>query len=132
MKVTETIMPGGNWGEAGRLASFITGWLEDNGFPGHDAEVSVMIANYPVPSGTSVPCVAQLVITRPCGMRPVHLVSGSVEESREDAIGSMLRAFWAETGVSSVEELGIRWAVAGRDAVRKWLGRNHNESRTAP
>ena len=52
------------------------------------------------------------------------LAMGDLEKDDENARESLLSRCWELLGAKSVEEVALRWAILGDDAVLDWFGGN--------
>ena len=57
------------------------------------------------------------------------LAQGRLEKGDENAQESLLSRCWKILGAKSVEEVALRWAILGDDAVLDWFGGNKSRLR---
>lgn len=111
--------------ELTRLARFMTGWLEE-----HGRGEWIVVAQ--VERDQSYRRWRTAVDADRCGYlwvtdretmrkRPRLLARGHSVKGEENARGSLLSQCWKVLGAKSVEEVALRWAILGDDAVLGWF-----------
>jgi len=108
-----------------RLARFMTRWLEERG-RGEWIVVAQVERDWSysrLRKASDVDRCGYLWVTDRATMRkrPRLLAQGHFVKGDENARESLLSQCWKVLGAKSVEEVALRWAILGDDAVLDWF-----------
>ena len=117
-----------------RLARFMTRWLKEHGQDGWIVVAQVERVQVTGLRGTAAAARFRrgyLWLKDGATMRKRRrlLVMGYLEKSDENAHESLLSRCWEILGAKSVEEVALRWAILGDNAVLDWFGGNKSRLR---
>ena len=117
-----------------RLARFMTRWLKERGQDGWIVVAQIERVQF---TGWRRTAAADrfrrgylwLNDIATAGKSRRLLAMGGLEEGDENARESLLSRCWEILGAKSVEEVALRWAILGDDAVLDWFGGNKSRLR---
>ena len=114
-----------------RLARFMTRWLKERGQDGWIVVAQVERVQVTGLRGTAAAAAARfrrgylwLKDSATAGKSRRLLAMGGLEKGDENARESLLSRCWELLGAKSVEEVALRWAILGDDAVLDWFDGN--------
>lgn len=112
-----------------RLARFMTRWLKEHGRDGWTVVAQIERAQFSGWRGmTAADRFRRGYLWAKDGSTAVKkrrlLAHGSLEKGDENARESLLSRCWEILDAKSVEEVALRWAILGDDAVLDWFDGN--------
>lgn len=117
------------------MARFMTRWLKEHGQDGWIVVAQVERAQFTGWRGTAARDVFRrgylwlMKDSATMGKSRRLLAMGDLEKGDENARESLLSRCWELLGAKSVEEVALRWAILGDDAVLDWFGGNKSRLR---
>ena len=111
------------------LARFMTRWLKERGLDGWIVVAQIERVQVTGLRGTAAAARFQrgyLWLKDSATMRKRRrlLAMGNLKKGDENARESLLSRCWELLGAKSVEEVALRWAILGDDAVLDWFDGN--------
>ena len=117
-----------------RLARFMTRWLKERGRDGWIVVAQVERVQFSGWRGTPAADRFRrgylwLKDSATAGKSRRLLAMGDLEKGDENARESLLSRCWEILGAKSVEEVALRWAILGDNAVLDWFSGNKSRLR---
>lgn len=117
-----------------RLARFMTRWLKEHGQDGWIVVAQVERVHVTGLRGTAAADRFRrgylwLKDSATVGKSRRLLAMGDLKKGDENARESLLLRCWELLGAKSVEEVALRWAILGDNAVLDWFGGNKSRLR---
>ena len=117
-----------------RLARFMTRWLKERGRDGWIVVAQVERVQFSGWRGTPAADMFRrgylwLKDSATAGKSRRLLAMGDLEKGDENARESLLSRCWEILGAKSVEEVALRWAILGDNAVLDWFSGNKSRLR---
>ena len=112
-----------------KLARFMTRWLKEHGRDGWTVVAQIERVQFSGWRGTPAADRFRRGYLWAKGgstamKRQRLLAQGSLEKGDENARESLLSRCWEILGAKSVEEVALRWAILGDDAILDWFDGN--------
>lgn len=117
-----------------RLARFMTRWLKEHGQDGWIVVAQVERVHVTGLRGTAAADRFRrgylwLKDSATVGKSQRLLAMGDLKKGDENARESLLSRCWEILGAKSVEEVALRWAILGDDAILDWFDGNKSRLR---